>query len=177
MNEDLRLELLTSSDGEAFYYIVNRNEKRIERYFPKTINNAVTKLIAIRSLRNYIRLAQRKEQFVFGLKSKNKLVGVLFLKNFDWHLKKAEVAYFIDEKEQGKGRGSQGIRLLLDKAFEDLCLNKLYARIALDNESSQGVVLKNGFQLEGKLRGEYKLSNGKLIDLNYYGILKEDVRD
>jgi RimJ/RimL family protein N-acetyltransferase len=53
-----------------------------------------------------------------------------------------------------------------------LKLNKLYLRVSGDNKASQRVAEKNGFRTEGTLRSDFKTSDGKLIDLIYYGLLR-----
>jgi RimJ/RimL family protein N-acetyltransferase len=31
------------------------------------------------------------------------------------------------------------------------------------------VILKNGFELEGTIRNDYRTTKGEIVDLNYYG--------
>ena len=65
---------------------------------------------------------------------------------------------------------------LLTICFEELKLERVYARIALANLASQKVVLKNGFQLEGRMRNDFRTADGNLIDVEIYAILKSDNR-
>lgn len=66
------------------------------------------------------------------------------------------------------------IQQAIDNAFSNLNLNKVYCRVATDNTASNKVAIKNGFQLEGVLKQEFRIHDGSLIDLNYYGRLKHN---
>ena len=171
---EVHLELLTTRDVEAFYYLIKDNEERLRDYFPKTIKAAQTKNIAIKSMQHYVKLALRKELYVFGAKENENLLGLVFIKNIDWNLRKAEVAYFVDENSKGRGVATRMLSCVIQKAFSDMDIKKLYARIDVANVASARVVEKNNFQLEGVLRNEYIISNGSFVDLKYYGILNSN---
>jgi len=53
-------------------------------------------------------------------------------------------------------------------------LKKIYTRTGIDNIGSKGFAIKNKFNQEGFLRNEFRLDNGKLIDLVYFGKLKHE---
>ena len=48
---------------------------------------------------------------------------------------------------------------------------KIYCRAASENTRSINAILGYGFELEGTLRRDYKTTDGRLVDLNYYGKL------
>ncbi len=62
--------------------------------------------------------------------------------------------------------------MAINIAFNEVGLNKVYCRVAPNNIASNRVAQKNGFELEGVLKQEFRIQDGSLIDLNYYGLLK-----
>ena len=85
---------------------------------------------------------------------------------------KAELAYYIDAMYEGKGIITYGLKLLCYYAFDEVCLKKVYARVYPYNHSSKKVLIKNGFQLEGVLRNDFRNGMGELCNIEYYGLLK-----
>jgi ribosomal-protein-serine acetyltransferase len=59
--------------------------------------------------------------------------------------------------------------LLVDYLVEAYQFKKLLCRANNKNAGSLKVALKNGFELEGTIRRDYKTTEGELVDLNYYG--------
>ncbi len=90
-------------------------------------------------------------------------IGNIYLRKVDWIARNAEMGIFIGvSAERGKGLGAAAIQLLVDHAFRDLGLRRLYSFILSDNERSIKVFSKCGFAVEGELighafkRGEFK---------------------
>ena len=61
----------------------------------------------------------------------------------------AEVSYIFDSDYTGNGYCSEVIAKLVEIAFEDIKLDKLYAYCKKDNFASQKVLLKNSFIQKG----------------------------
>jgi len=86
----------------------------------------------------------------------------------------AECFCVIGEKKfWGKGIGTLDHSLLVQYAFEQLGLNKIWAVIYTDNVAIIRIVEKLGFKIEGTLREE-KTIDGKKIDLHRIGVLKSE---
>lgn len=79
------------------------------------------------------------------------------------NLNKAELGYRIGEKYQGKGYGTNGVRLVLDEAAKNHKLHRIEAGTSPDNIGSQIVLIKNGFQFAGRYN-KYIYHNGKWND-------------
>ena len=96
------------------------------------------------------------------------------LKNFDWRVPKCEFAYFIDKSYEGKGIISKVTKVLIDHCFKVLKMSKVWIETGEDNIGSKTIALKNGFKLEGLLRNNFRDAEGNLLNLEYYGLLKEE---
>jgi RimJ/RimL family protein N-acetyltransferase len=87
---------------------------------------------------------------------------------------KAEIGYWLAKPYWGRGIMTDAVGAFIEYAFDEFQLEKLVAHVFDLNTGSTGVLEKNGFQLEGRLRKHY-LKNGGMVDARVYGLLKEDV--
>lgn len=101
------------------------------------------------------------------------IVATAGLEQISWLNKTAYANYAVSEEHQRKGIGKKTFYLLLQKAFEELGLEKIYATVALDNVASQKIIKSYGFQHEGVLRGHYKIGKGR-IDLEILGLFADE---
>lgn len=104
----------------------------------------------------------------------NSHIGNIYLGQIDWISRRAYVEIFIGEKNhQSKGFGQIAIAQVMDIAFLDYGLNKLFLEVLANNERAIHVYEKNGFIVEGRLRNHI-FKNGDWCDLICMGVLKED---
>lgn len=102
--------------------------------------------------------------------------GLIGLLNIDQKNSKAELYISIGETSyKGKGVSTEASRLLLQYAFEELNLNRIYLYTESGNFPAQKLFEKIGFIREGHIRNDL-FSRGKHIDRIIYGICKEDFR-
>ncbi len=164
-----------ADDAQNIYDLITANRPRLIDYFPI----AIGAIHSIADTEQYIKLktkqAHAKEAITYLIVDDNTNIpiGFTFIKNFDWDIAKAELAYYIDKHYEGKGIVSKALQHIITYCFATLKLKKLYLRTAKDNIGSQRVALKNGFLLEGVLRKDFKIADGTLIDLHYYGLIKD----
>ncbi|MBO6837381.1 MAG: GNAT family protein [Alphaproteobacteria bacterium] len=87
----------------------------------------------------------------------------------------ANVGYWIAEQHARQGYMSEAIQVLLDFAFCKLNLHRVEAACLVHNEASRNLLLKSGFQLEGRAR-KYLCIAGRWQDHDTFGILRTDDR-
>lgn len=102
------------------------------------------------------------------------IVAFAGITNIDNILKKGESYTFVNPDKQGKGIGTRARQRVLDFAFGELGLNKVYAYTNEDNIPSRRLSEKLGFKLEGRFRQEYINKAGEFKDRLYYGLLREE---
>ena len=101
-------------------------------------------------------------------------VGVIGLLAIDTVNRKAEYYITVGNTEyHGRGIAKQATMLILEYAFLDLDLNKVYLTVDSDNEKACRLYERVGMSCEGVFR-EDLLRRGKLIDRKRYSILKSD---
>ena len=103
-------------------------------------------------------------------------IGMTGLWDVDWRDRTAMTALKLGGAEgvRGRGYGTAAIRALMDFAFLDAGLNKLYSTILADNAASRAAyVRKCGWSEEGLLR-EHVWRHGRYVDLVQIGMLRSD---
>lgn len=158
-------------DLDAYYQLIAQNRNRLEDYFAGTVSKTQNKIDTEHFLIDNIRKAAAKTYFPFIVADKfnGAFVGYIDLKNISWHIPKAELGCFFDEKYAGRGLGTQALQVFTDYCFNELGIKKLLLRTHESNLPARNIAEKCGFEVEGLIRCDHKTTAGKLVDLLYYG--------
>lgn len=100
-------------------------------------------------------------------------VGVVDLVNVDRQFGNAEVGYFFAPAAWGNGYATAAVERVVDYAFDELRLHRVYARVFAFNEGSARVLEKVGFEREGVLR-EDAYMHGEYVDTLRFGLLESE---
>lgn len=101
---------------------------------------------------------------------KDSYLGTISLKNIDYSNSNAEYAIVVKKEASGLGVGEWATKAILNIAFIEMKLNKVYLNVLADNIRAQRLYEKVGFAYEGELK-EHVIINGQKKDLKLYGIL------
>ena len=157
--------------GNSFFNLIDSNRTRLSEYFAGTVANTRT----LEDTLEYCNLIDQRVKnksylpFIIINRENNDFIGYVDVKNIDWGVPKAELGYFIDLEYEGKGIISQALAVIIDKLTKKYQFKKLLCRVNSQNLGSINVALKNGFELEGTIRNDYRTTDNKVVDLNYYG--------
>ena len=102
-------------------------------------------------------------------------LGTVSLKHIDNEAKNAEYAVSFCAKAHGTGAAAFATREILRIAFEELGLHRVYLNVISENARANAFYKKMGFIYEGTFK-QHILVNGKLCDLNWYRMLKEEFK-
>jgi RimJ/RimL family protein N-acetyltransferase len=101
-------------------------------------------------------------------------IGVCSIQGIDYLNKKAEIARFLWDKDSvGLGFGTEILTYLIQFSFNKINLNKISMSSVSSNIAAKKSCLKVGFKLEGILREQF-YTDGKYLDVNYFGLLKDE---
>lgn len=100
-------------------------------------------------------------------------VGTISLKGIDRDAGTAEYAIVTARQAHGKGLARKASEELLEVAFGELGLNRVYLCVTTDNEPANRLYRRLGFSEEGTWR-QHLLIDGRLRDLRWYGLLKDE---
>ena len=166
-----KIDLLQANESEAFFNLIDSNRLRLEDFFAGTVSKTLT----LDATKQYcVEIQKRIENisylpFMITDINTNAFVGLVDVKNIDMNVPKAELGSFIDDNYEGKGIVTEATKLVVEHIVKHYKFLKLLCRASSRNKASIAVILKNGFELEGTIRKDYRTTKGEIVDLNYYG--------
>jgi RimJ/RimL family protein N-acetyltransferase len=169
--DNYSIRLLTIGDLESYFALVERNRTRLEDFFTGTVSKTQT----LEDTRTFIiditqrSIAKTYFPYIIEDKKTNQIVGFLDLKNIDWNVPKSEVGCYMDEAYASKGITTKAFSLFCEYCFKEFRFKKLFLRTHESNTCARRVAEKCGFEIEGKIRRDYKTTSGEVVDLIYYG--------
>ena len=108
----------------------------------------------------------------FAITDANEAIGAIGLTvQDDVNRRSAEVGYWLAEPFWGRGIATHALRALVDYAFANFDLVRLYAEVKEWNPASTRVLEKCGFTFEGRLR-KSATKDGHTIDQLLYALVR-----
>lgn len=107
-------------------------------------------------VRWFAQMQQRgdRQEFVIVERATGRAVGTIGLSSIDRVHRRAEYGILIGEADaRGRGYAREASELLLDYAFHDLRLHRVYLLVFADHVTARRLYERLGFQVEGTLRG------------------------
>ena len=104
--------------------------------------------------------------------SQDEYQGTISLKNISAKDHNAEYAVVFRKQAHGTGISSAATKEILEYAFNNLKLERVYLNVLEENYRARAFYKKMGFIEEGVFR-KHKCIKGRLQDLYWFGILKE----
>lgn len=109
---------------------------------------------------------------IWGIYLEDKMAGVIGLHlQSDVHRFKAELGYWLGTDFRGRGLAYASVATVVDYAFSQTNLIRIYSSVFEDNKASAKVLISNGFLQEGILR-KSAFKNGRFVDEIVFARLK-----
>ncbi|MFQ5524762.1 MAG: GNAT family N-acetyltransferase [Thermoanaerobaculia bacterium] len=150
-----------------------RLEPSVREHQPLSDSSTAQLLADLHRQRHEDLYASRGEKFQWVIQHDLRPAGWITLVIINWSHGLAEIGYALSTEFQRKGLMGQALRTLLSDLFSRTAVRRVEARCAVDNQPSQQVLERVGFEREGFLRGYFVL-RGKPVDNYLYAILKSD---
>ncbi|HLZ80077.1 MAG TPA: GNAT family protein [Ktedonobacteraceae bacterium] len=110
----------------------------------------------------------------FAIEADGKYIGACGLFHFNEIARTCEMGIGIGDRAYwGRGYGRDAVKLLLDYAFRQRNLHKVWLTVNANNERAIRSYRACGFVEEGRLR-KHVWSNGQYIDFVYMGVLRDE---
>ena len=165
---------IIQSDAAGYFKLIDANRPRLEDFFAGTLSKTKT----LKDTEDFVaaNIKRREEKtyypFVIIDTTTQTIIGYIDVKSIDWKIPKAEFGCFLAKEALGHGVSKQAMQIVIDHLFNELGFTKLFLRTHLTNKEARGLAERLGFLQEGVLRKDYRTTNGTLVDLVYYGLLK-----
>lgn len=168
LTDRLHLRLFDKSDAETVQVLCNNyNIYKSTLYlpYPYALNDALVWIEAHK--KNFEE--DRSYEFAITDRKTGELYGAISLSN-NQRFNNGEIAYWIGEKYWGQGFGTEAAQALVDFAFKEKKMHKVFARFFKSNPASGRIMEKIGMIQEGLLKDQI-MKDGRYEDLIYFGLI------
>ena len=170
--KDNNIELIPVrlEDIDVLYSLTEKNREHLRIWLPW-----VESTKSAEDTKGFVEMAMRqhadKSGIHFGIWYENQLLGVVGYHYINYANKKASIGYWLDKDFQGKGIMTTAANLVIKYGFEALDIHRVEIMCAVENEASNAVALRLGFEKEGTIK-ESEWVDGHFVDQNMYGKLR-----
>ncbi len=113
--------------------------------------------------------------FIVAENPSERFLGQISLQRIDWKNRYAVLSIVFPREHQGKGYGTEALRLLLRFVFDELGLNRLELLVHDDNAPAIRCYERCGFREEGRFRQQF-FRHGRFQDILVMAILADEYR-
>ena len=160
------------NDAEKIYNLIDNSRSYLKEWLPWLDTSTKvedTKEFIQGSLRGYVENKSMTAVILY----KEEIVGLVSFNSINWSNKTAYIGYWLGQEYQGRGIMTKAVRALTDYAFNQLKLNKVEIRAAVENKKSRYIPERLGFVKEGTIRQAEWLYD-HFVDHIVYGMLKDE---
>lgn len=161
-------------DAATIFEAINKNREDLRVWLPfvdglKSIDDEQA------FLKSVLQVPCEERDPVFMIEKGRDICGLIGLHFSDRANHRTEIGYWLLPEYRGKGLATHAVRYLCEWAFYKKGFNRIQIRCAVDNQPSNAIPKRLGFNLEGTERDGELLSSGKYTDIHVYSILKNDI--
>jgi diamine N-acetyltransferase len=168
MEKNMKLRKLQTKDAEGMLeWMTDPECNKHFRFNPNTITLGSVKAFIVKSENN------TKDCHRAIVNEHDEYLGTISLKNISTDDNNAEYAIALRQSAFGKGIGHKATMAILDIAFNELKLNRVYLNVLPENIRAVALYNKCGFKFEGEFREHINI-RGELKNLLWYAILRDE---
>jgi ribosomal-protein-serine acetyltransferase len=169
LGEGASIRLLVPEDALVVFETVDRNRDRLRPWL-----GWVDRTLRPEDTRAFIDLviATQGREFAYGIYVDDAFGGAIGLHTDPEH-RSAMIGYWIDDEQEGRGVVTKASRALMDVAFRDLSMHRVWLTADPMNTRSCAVAERLGLRLEG-IRREDTYTDGRFRDTAIYALLEDE---
>lgn len=164
-------ELRAEDENDIHEYASDAEVVRLMIWGPNT--REVTRQFLDRALQAQTQWPRSEVGLAIELKSERRLIGSIGLRMKDEANRTADIGYVLNRKYWGQGYMTESARAILDVAFKQLKLHRVWATCDARNSASYRVMERLGMRREG-LFIKNAMEKGEWRDTYLYAILAEE---
>ncbi|MBL4593329.1 MAG: GNAT family N-acetyltransferase [Flavobacteriales bacterium] len=172
VDDDIVLRLHQEKVASLLFELVEKNRTHFREWLPwLDVNTKIedTKKFIAGVEDNY----KKGLSLNLGIYYQDKIIGALGFNVIENTNKKAEIGYVLDKDSYGNGIMTKSCKALINYGFNELDLNRIEIKAAVENTKSRAIPERLGFKQEGILQqGEFLYDH--FVDVAVYGMLKEN---
>lgn len=166
-----RLFLRPITVGDAPALFEARGDAEVMRYWDWPAQKDVAAVERVFAKHTPELTSGRTRWWAVALSPDGPAIGECDLSEIDTHHNRAEVGFLFARRHWGKGYAREAMECVIDYGFNDLGLERLWARCHDGNTASVRLLENLGFIYEGRLRSHI-MRDGERRDCLIYGRLR-----
>lgn len=173
IEDNLFLELIKMSDAQEVFDALDTQREYLGEWLPfvSFIQDVSDEEAFIESI---LETMEQTKEYVFCIRKSGDFAGLISFVKADKLNRKIELGYWISKKYQKQGIVTKSVERLCEFAFNDMGMNRVQIRCAVENQYSKNIPKRLGFNFEGiERQGEY-VSEGLFRDLEVYSKLRNE---
>ena len=170
------LRILTEEDATIFTKLLIANKRYWSIFEPRQEPSFYTVAVQRDKIKESLYQMRDRREYNFGIfkSDTNQLIGHISLYSIKrLPFSSGFIGYSIDERQTGKGIGSEAVRLVTEFAFDRVALHRVEAYVSPRNKGSINVLERSGYHLEGLLR-QLLYINGVWEDHYMFSMIEDD---
>lgn len=172
INDELSLKIVEIKDAEKIFHLTNRSRAYLKEWLPwldttKKLEDTIGFITLC--LKGFAENKSLNTVILY----KDEIVGIAGYNTINWSNKTAYIGYWLGEEFQGNGIMTEVAKSLTHYAFNELNLNKVEIRAAVENKKSRSIPERLHFVNEGCIRQAEWLYD-HYVDHVVYGMLAEE---
>jgi ribosomal-protein-serine acetyltransferase len=171
-DKDIILQKVRIKSAKEIYACIDNSREYLRQWLP-FVDQTESWKDTEKYLKSIHEARGALKDLVFEVRYKDKIVGLIGLKDIDLVNNKAEIGYWLTKDAVGKGIMTRSCAALINYCFDELKLNKLWIRCAVENTRSCNIPKQLGFCFEG-IERQGELLQGKYHDLKVYSLLRKE---
>ena len=175
IDDHLELRALGLAHADAWYAAVDANRAYLSAWVP-TPARARSRAEAPAYMERCEIERRNGTGHFFGIWSAGTLIGEILLFGIRPEAPQGEVGYWLREDQQGQGIVTRAARAILAFGFNELGLERIELRCAVENQKSRAIAERLGFTREGTLRQAHRVGE-RNSDQALYALLASDWRE
>ncbi len=172
IDSELELKPITKKDASEFFKLIERNRQYLREWLG-WLDRTQTITDLDQFIDGTIQAMSKNKTACFLIWYKNKIAGIIELREIDLTHKKAITGYWLDEKLRGHGLMKKAARAIVNYGFKELQLNRIEIRCATQNTASQAIPQSLGFKNEGTLR-DYEWLYDHFVDHVVFSMIAKE---
>jgi RimJ/RimL family protein N-acetyltransferase len=169
----MEVRIRRARDGDARLITGWRNMEELRRYQPLVPLPPAAVRRRLRQEGASSLTDERGHALTWIVEADGDPAGWVSLRNVDWINRSASLSFSLAPWAEGKGVARRAVGQVLDLAFGPGRLHRIEADCDIDNERSQRLLERLGFQKEGTLRAFARMPEGRR-DFYLYSLLAEE---
>lgn len=174
VDRDIELRQLEKSDSSDIFHTIDSQREYLGKWLPfvdftKEIRDSETFVDSV------VNAPEDRFELVFTIRKQDCFIGLIGFKGTDRLNRKTEIGYWLSEGYQKQGVVTKSVEKLCAYAFNELGINRVQIKCAVENHPSRNIPKRLGFKSEGIERDGELLTGSIFTDIEVYSKLKKDL--